>query len=423
MAGQGVRVPEISEREILRFVIVHYAEPIPSDPGFTPTRYTSLSARLISMGHKVTRVAPTFFHRRRAQRDTHEFRDETYGEFLVLPTPGYQRARSFARLRFLTAFWKAVRETIRSLQPDLVLVGLPQPGIASTCRTRLGPKVPIVLDVRDTWPSTQYQTATLLQKFLLAPISPVIRTATRRDLQAATNVIALSPSYLSWARRHSPKSQFPNGKVVPLGAPLDDDAISKISLEASERRGAVFVGSLSRLFDFERLICAWEMLERGQPGLAAQHPLTIVGSGSEMAAIRAQLGPLEHVRLIGHIEHTNALSLMGCAAVGLAPYARGDFHTMPNKFFEYLSAGLPIVSSLGGDAGDLINDEGAGFSDPNATSEWIANRLTTILSDSSLRESMSLNAIQLAKRFSRQRLTEEFADDLVSLANRARGTE
>ena len=373
------------------------------------------------MGHEVTRVAPTFFHRRRLQRDACEFHDETFGSFLVLPTPGYQKARSLARLRFLTAFRKSVSEAICHLQPDLVLAGLPQPGIASVCRNRLGPEVPIVLDVRDTWPTTQYQTATLLQRVLLAPIAPLIRTATRGDLQAATNVVALSPSYLSWARRHSPMSQFPNGKVVPLGAPIDDESVSAMSPNPSERRGAVFVGTLSRVFDFPRLIRAWALLESDQPDLTFRHPLTIVGSGSEMAAIRAQVAPLKHVRVIGQVEHTRALSLMSRSAVGLAPYARGDFHTMPNKFFEYLSAGLPLVSSLGGDAGDLINDQGAGFSDPNATPGWVARRLFAILSDSSLRESMSQNAIQLAKRFSRQRLTEELADDLVKLAEGPRG--
>ena len=42
------------------------------------------------------------------------------------------------------------------------------------------------------------------------------------------------------------------------------------------------------------------------------------------------------------------------AAIGLQPYAAGAPQGLANKLFEYLSAGMPVVSSLTGENQQLI---------------------------------------------------------------------
>ena len=64
-----------------------------------------------------------------------------------------------------------------------------------------------------------------------------------------------------------------------------------------------------------------------------------------------------NVVLPGWIEREQILSLMANAAVGVAPYIDSMNYRLntPNKFGEYLSAGLPIAVSVSGEMERLLH--------------------------------------------------------------------
>jgi glycosyltransferase involved in cell wall biosynthesis len=68
------------------------------------------------------------------------------------------------------------------------------------------------------------------------------------------------------------------------------------------------------------------------------------------------------VVLTGWLSSAAIAVLMEWSAVALAAYTAGVPQGLPNKIFEYLSAGLPILSSLRGETERLLAQHDCGLS-------------------------------------------------------------
>ncbi len=95
--------------------------------------------------------------------------------------------------------------------------------------------------------------------------------------------------------------------------------------------------------------------------------LTLYGGGKELADFRAHaraLGLSEtQVDFRGHVPNGEALAALPAADVGVIPhYADESWHTtVPNKLFDYMAAGLAIVTSDARPAARIIRETGAGL--------------------------------------------------------------
>jgi len=70
---------------------------------------------------------------------------------------------------------------------------------------------------------------------------------------------------------------------------------------------------------------------------------------------------LDNVHLPGWCEKRVIEQLLSTSSVGLAPYMMELNPTLPNKPFEYMAAGLPILSSLGGELENILRKENIGL--------------------------------------------------------------
>lgn len=98
---------------------------------------------------------------------------------------------------------------------------------------------------------------------------------------------------------------------------------------------------------------------------AAVH-LTLVGGGRDLELFRAQaarlgLGP-DVVTFSGRLPHAEALRLVAAADVGVVPHHADDSWntTIPNKLFDYMAAGLPVLTSDAKPCARIVVDTGAG---------------------------------------------------------------
>ena len=82
--------------------------------------------------------------------------------------------------------------------------------------------------------------------------------------------------------------------------------------------------------------------------------------------------------------------------------------TSPNKFFDYIAAGLPVINNYPGWIADIINNYNIGITvNPDSPNEF-ANALIKISKDNSLRLLMAKNARKLAEsEFARQNQTDK----------------
>ncbi len=119
-------------------------------------------------------------------------------------------------------------------------------------------------------------------------------------------------------------------------------------------------------------------------------------------------------------------ALMKLSSVRLAPYhSTWDFMiSIPNKPIEYMSAGLPVVSSLKGTLADLLADSGAGMTYENGDSDDLARVLSCCYDHRSEMDRMSSNATQLyQRRFVAELVYSQMADYLLGMIDTHRSKQ
>jgi len=94
--------------------------------------------------------------------------------------------------------------------------------------------------------------------------------------------------------------------------------------------------------------------------------MTLVGDGRDMPVFRAQAERLgltdAQVEFTGFVAHDEALSLVARADVGVVPHHAVEAWntTIPNKLFDYMAAGLAVITSDAAPAARIVRSTGAG---------------------------------------------------------------
>jgi glycosyltransferase involved in cell wall biosynthesis len=114
-------------------------------------------------------------------------------------------------------------------------------------------------------------------------------------------------------------------------------------------------------------------------------------------------------------------TLMRMSSIGLVPYpSERDFlMSYPNKSIEYLSAGLPIVTSLDGLLSELIARHDCGVSYPNRDVSALVQVLVELAADRARLARMASNALGLYQREFVEEIYAAMADHLERLARSA----
>ena len=94
--------------------------------------------------------------------------------------------------------------------------------------------------------------------------------------------------------------------------------------------------------------------------------LTVIGDGRARGDFEEQLrrlgvGP-DGVRLLGFLPYAEALAIVAQAEVGIIPHLANESWntTIPNKLFDYMAAGLCVITSDARPARRVVEEEGAG---------------------------------------------------------------
>ena len=102
---------------------------------------------------------------------------------------------------------------------------------------------------------------------------------------------------------------------------------------------------------------------------------------------------LTNVVFTGWLSAAGIAALLGMSSIGLAAYVDGAAQGLPNKIFEFLSAGLPILSSLGGEAAALLEDAGCGLTYSARDPASFAAALNRLLDQPVARRDMGRRAL------------------------------
>jgi glycosyltransferase involved in cell wall biosynthesis len=87
------------------------------------------------------------------------------------------------------------------------------------------------------------------------------------------------------------------------------------------------------------------------------------------------------------------------------------YGTSPNKFFDYISAGIPVINNYPGWLAGMITENQCGVAIPPKDTQALVNTLITLSWEPSSCMKMGESARMLAeKEFSREKLANQFCD-------------
>ncbi|MGA7237279.1 MAG: glycosyltransferase [Bryobacteraceae bacterium] len=375
-------------------------EPVPLEAGCADRLHrTGYFARfLANRGHRTTWWTSAFDHFRKRHLTV---RDETVDldgnlRIRMLRGRGYRRNISLARLRdhaeIAEKFAREAEQAVRrGSRPDLIVAALPSIDLASAC-AEFGARhaVPVVLDMRDMWPDIFVDTAPVaIRPLARALLHPMFRQARRACSQAAA-ISGITDAFVDWGVQRGCRRRTPLDRAFPLAYSAEEPTAEAIHAanRTWDRLGVYesgpftvcYFGGLSRQLDLMHAIDAARLLEtRG-----ALVRLVLCGDGERLDEYRRAAAGFANVILPGWADRAAIYTLMRRSHAGLDPLpGRYDFlSSINNKAIEYMSAGLPVVSSpRRGVLSDLLEQRRCGLSYDESDARGLADLLYSLSHD------------------------------------------
>lgn len=411
--------------------LIKDGENLPLQHKTRPMRTGMLAAELARRGHAVVWWSSGFSHQRKEFVKTADWSGEVAPNLTLRLLHAGRYTRNISLQRYVHHYRLAQRFAAAAAQaptPDLIVTAFPQIDISRQAVIYGATHgVPVVVDVRDLWPDVHVDKSPRL-------LRPLARLATHRDLKKtqrllrdATAVVATSTGYLAWAQRHGKRQPSWRDRVVYPGYPPQDTRNSAVSPRLQDIINRVagktvftFVGSFGHSYELD-LICA--VAAQASASKLDDVHFVLAGDGEQYAKVAAAAAQLRNVTLTGWLDREEIGAVLRMSHVGLVACSSVR-DTMPNKPFEYMSAGLPIVSSLEGEMAEIIARYHIGFTYPAGDASALLHLVRNLTGDATLRKQMSDNSRRVFNDvFSSDRIIKDYADHLEKLAGERRSLD
>lgn len=399
-----------------RIWLINIGEPLPTVlAGERRLRMGLLAETLAAQGHEVVWWSSTFDHNYKRQIVDFEQRVSVREGLALELLRAMAYTRNVSVRRFVNHFQIARRFEARARAaqpPHVILCTVPTIELAAAAVAYgRGAGVPVIVDVRDLWPDIFVDIFPKIgQPLARLLLDPLFRAADRA-LAGADAITAVSKTYLEWGLRRAGRAASPRDRVFPLGYPRPSAAAS--AREAAGRSLALrgvdaekhllwFVGMFGRTYDLSTVIGAARRL--GAQGVDAVQ-FVLSGAGDKDERWRAEAAGLSNVVFTGWVTAAEIEYLLSAGWAGLVAYAPGAPQSLPNKIFEYMSGGLPILSSLVGEAEDLLARHGLGITYRAGDADSLTAAILALLQDPARHRAMS--------EASRRTYEQHYAADVV----------
>ncbi len=358
----------------MHVLLVHQAFATLDEPG--GTRHHELARSLRRAGHQVTVLAsPVSYMTGERTVDTGSGVEEDDLGVRIVRCPAYggwhesfvQRTLSFVTF-MLSSFWLGLR--VKSVD---VVWGTSPPifqGLTAWLLARLKGR-PFVFEVRDLWPYFAVEVGVLRNPVLIR----ASRALESLLYSRADHVVVNSPGFLPHVKDRGAQriSLVPNGVDTSMFDPAASGESFRRRHDLQGRFLVVYAGAHGLSND---LIVALQASERVED---RQVQFVFLGDGKEKAALQeaAEARGLSNVTFLPPLPKAQMAEALAAADACLAilkPLAAYKT-TYPNKVFDYMAAGRPVVLAIDGVIRQVVDGAKAGLfvppGDPRALAEAV----------------------------------------------------
>lgn len=330
-------------------VLNHFAVPMGASGG---TRHTELFSRLDGWSHLIVN-ASTSIH-----GDTQIVMEPGFRTVWAVPfrTNGIRRILNWATYATSAAF-----HGLSGRRPDIVYASSPHllAGLAGWAIAQRW-RAPFILEVRDLWPRVLVEMGQLTE-----------------DSQIYVSLTALEEFLYARAERIVVMSRGIEAELVGRGVPATKLVYIPNGADPQDFEVGLPRDELRQRYGFTRFTCVYLGAHGPANGLtllldAAESisdldlDIVLVGSGIEKNRLlgEASVRGLDNVRFMDAVPKSEVPAILAAADAGLhvlADVPLFKYGISPNKVFDYMASGRPLVTNVPGEIGDLVLRAGGGI--------------------------------------------------------------
>lgn len=375
----------------MNILYIHQYFKTPKEPGGTRSYW--IAQKLIKNGHQVTMITA-------GSNQTEKRKEVTIdGIKIIYLKEAYSQDMSVStRLKaFLGFVWKSITEARKQKNIDLVIATSTPLTVGITALyMKWFKKVLYVFEVRDLWPEVPIQMGAFKSPFIVKPTRWFEKTIYKN----AEHVIALSPGMQEGVIKYIPKEKT---SMIPNMAKMDEFWPREKNSELEQKLGLnpnsfkiVHFGSLGLANGAETIIESAKLLKNNN----SVEFLFVGGGSTENTLIEeCQKHQLNNVKFLGRFPMKETSEIVNLSDISIVSFKDLPilYTNSPNKLFDSLSAGKPIIVNSAGWTKDMVEEHHCGYYvNPNQPQE-LADKILFLKDNPEIVETMGQNSRTLAE--------------------------
>jgi len=262
---------------------------------------------------------------------------------------------------------------------------------------------PFVFEVRDLWPELPKAMGVITNPFIIFLMSVLEWTS----YHSANHLVALSPGIAQGIKKRGIKSEritlIPNGCDIEI---FEDTSKPWRPAEIDDKDFLViFTGTHGIANGLNSVLdAAVELKDRGRKDIK----ILLIGNGKLKPFLidRVNKENIENIIFHDPVNKKLLSGLISSADLGLQTLSNIPafyYGTSPNKFFDYIAGGLPVLNNYPGWIADIINETNSGYVVPPEDPKAFADILEEAASNNKNLLVKSKNAKKIAiEKFNRK---------------------
>lgn len=377
----------------MKVLYIHQYFVTPEEPGATRSYW--ISKELVSRGHHVTVITGNSESKHEPGRFIRDGIDVVYVKNLYNNSQTkLQKVWSFIKFIFQSILYASKEKDV-----DLVYATstpLTIGAVALTLRALKGWRY--VFEVRDLWPEFPIQVGAVRNPILIW----LLRKFEKRIYKKAEHVVALSPGMQDGVIKAGTPvektSMIPNMSKPDIFYPHDVnmDVVKQFDIDLT-KFNVIHIGMLAVANGLDYVInAAIELKKRGDESIQ----FLFMGEGAMLPMLEkiARDNDLHNVRFLGNYKVGVVAEVTNCCAASITSFMNLPIlaTNSPNKLFDSLSAGKPIIVNSAGWTKDMVEKGNCGFYVDPEKPGMLADKLLEVKDNKLLLEEWGKNARRLS---------------------------
>ncbi|WP_414052827.1 glycosyltransferase family 4 protein [Macrococcus animalis] len=227
----------------------------------------------------------------------------------------------------------------------------------------------IILDIRDLWPDSIYA----LGVKWINLFSPALNFLERYMYNKSSKIVY---NHRGFYQHISKRLKRKNKPMLYLPNSINQEEINAVQVEKVPEFTVFYSGNLGFAQNSDELLEIAKQLNT----LNIKFDAIVYGLHANEFKAQVKGMQLEHVTIYDVLPRFDCLKFMKARHVSLSLLIEDDIfmNILPGKIIDSISLGVPVISNIGNEARDMINDNKLGFAKEKATFEDIITNIQSL---------------------------------------------